>query len=187
MAEKEAPTSVALWPTLEWGESTDYFVFTVTPVERRSPRTKKVGTYQVIGAPDWVNVIARTRDGQIVLIEQYRHGIDGLTLEIPGGMVEKDEDPGAAGARELEEETGYVGDPPVLIGTVEPNPAIQTNRCFTYLIDNAAADGEMQWDDGEDIRVLTVPESQIDDLLRRGEITHSLVVAAFHWLALHKP
>ena len=99
-------------------------------------------------------------------------------------MVEAGEDPGAAGARELEEETGYVGDPPILIGKVEPNPAIQNNTCYTYLIDNAHAEGQMDWDDGEDIRVLTVPSSSIPDLLREGKITHSLVVAAFHWLDL---
>ena len=186
MPDETSSPPVALWPTLEWGEPTDYHVFTVTAVQRRSPRTDKVGTYQVLGAPDWVNVVARTPDGQIVLIEQYRHGIDGLTLEIPGGMVERGENAGAAGARELEEETGYVGDPPVLLGRVHPNPAIQVNTCYTYLIDNATPKGAMQWDDGEDIRVLTVPETEIHDLIRRGAITHSLVVAALFWLDLQR-
>lgn len=176
---------VSPWPTLERGEATDFNVFSVRPVRRRSPRTGREGTYQVIEAPDWVNVIARTADRQVILIEQFRHGVDALTLEIPGGMIEPGEDPAAAGARELEEETGFVGDPPILLGRVEPNPAIQSNACFTYLIDNARAEGTVCWDDGEDILVVPTPLDSIGEYMSDGRITHSLVVAAFHWLSLH--
>ncbi len=175
-----------LWPTLSDGEAMDFRIFSVRPVDRRSPRTGKVGRYQVIEAPNWVNVIALTPELQVVLIEQFRHGIDALTWEIPGGMVESGEDPGKAGARELEEETGYVGQAPILLGNVHPNPAIQNNLCATYLIENARPTGEMALDDGEDIRVVLEPLKSIPELLRQGRITHSLVIAAFHWLGLHR-
>lgn len=178
--------SLPTWPTLDQGEATDFRVFAVRSVDRRSPRTGRVGRYQVIETSNWVNVIALTADREVVLIEQYRHGIDALTWEIPGGMIETGEDAGLAGARELEEETGYVGDPPVLLGTVHPNPAIQNNWCATYLVDNAHPAGTMSLDEGEDIRVVLKPARSIPELLSSGRITHSLVIAAFHWLSLHR-
>lgn len=174
------------WQTLAVEEAADYGLFRVERLERVSPRTGKIGQYKVLRIGSWANVVALTPEGEVILIEQYRHGIDDLTLEIPGGVVEPDEDPLVGAARELREETGFAGDPPVLIGRVHPNPAIQDNTCFTYLIENARRVGELQLDPGEHIVVRLVPLEAVPRLLREGLITHSLVVAAFHWLALHR-
>lgn len=174
------------WQTLSREPGEDYGLFRVERLARLSPRTGQVGQYKVLRIASWANVVALTPEREVVLIEQYRHGIDDLTLEIPGGVVEPDEDPLAGAARELREETGFAGDPPKLIGTVHPNPAIQDNVCYTYLIQNARLVGELQLDPGEHIAVRTVPIDAVPRLLREGLITHSLVVAAFHWLALHE-
>ena len=174
-----------LWPTLRTGEILDRGVFGVQEVTRRSPRTGRDGTYQVLRIADWANVVALTPDDRVVLVAQYRHGLDALTLEIPGGVLDPGEDPALAAARELVEETGYTGDPPVLLGTVHPNPAIQDNACTTWLIRNARQTTGLDLDEGEDITVLTTPRREIPSLLSQGKITHSLVVAAFHWLAMH--
>ncbi len=179
--KKRPPT----WQTLEIGENLDRGVFQVQEIVRRSPRTGHQATYQVLRIPDWANVVALTPDDDVVLVAQYRHGIDQVTLEIPGGVLEPGEEPAAGVARELVEETGYTGDPPVLLGTVHPNPAIQDNACTTWLITGARPTAEPSPDEGEDIEVVTVPRGEIPQLLRRGRITHSLVVAAFHWLELH--
>lgn len=178
--------TLPLWPTLERHAPQDFKIFSVERVERRSPRTGKVGSYQVIHAPDWVNVVALTPERNLVLVEQYRHGLDLVTLEVPGGMVDAGEDPATAAARELAEETGYTGKEPVRLGLVHPNPAIQTNSCTTWLIDGAVRTREPEPDEGEHLNVALVRLDDIDEHVRRGSITHSLVICAFHWLRLRR-
>jgi len=84
--------------------------------------------FWVVEAPDWINVIPLTDDGRVVLVKQYRFGIEGFTLEIPGGMCDGAEPPLDAARRELREETGYEARELVPLGWVHPNPAVQTNR-----------------------------------------------------------
>lgn len=160
-------------------------IFTLRERTARSPtRPDVVGSFVYLDSPDWINVLAITPEGTVVFVEQFRHGTRTVTLEIPGGMVDPGEDFATAGVRELREETGYVGDAPVLIGVVEPNPAIQSNRCGTVLIPNARPLARQETDTHEEIRVVLHPERALGDLVRSGAITHALVVAAFHHLAL---
>ena len=136
----------------------------------------------VVEAPDWINVIPLTAAGRVVLIRQYRFGVEQLTWEIPGGMVDPGEAPQLAAARELREETGYGAAEFIELGWVHPNPAIQNNRCYTYLAQGAVRQGEPEPDANESFEVV---EFDYDDVLARlvdGTITHALVVSAFQLL-----
>ncbi|MSU70086.1 MAG: NUDIX hydrolase [Opitutaceae bacterium] len=137
--------------------------------------------FVVVDAPDWVNVIALTPGGHLVLVRQFRYGIDAFSLEIPGGVVERGEDPLVAGVRELREETGYVGASARLLGQVQPNPAIQSNRCHLVLVEAAVRSAATAWDHDEEIAVSTAPVETVFGWARDGRITHALVLNAL-WL-----
>ena len=151
-----------------------------------SPVTGNEHDFFVIESPDWINVVALTEKDEIILIEQYRHGSRSVTVEIPGGMIDSGEEPLQTAKRELLEETGYAGENWVLIGEVLPNPAIQDNRCYTFLATNCKKVGDTNFDTTEDIITYTKPSSEIPELVGQGKITHSLVIAAFYWYYLYK-
>ena len=169
------------WTPIDDIHEADFRVFDVVRRRRQSPDSGQTYDFFVLEAPDWVNVIPLTPDGQVVCVRQYRAGTEEVTLEVPGGMV----DPGEGGAlaaakREMEEETGYTSDDLVDLGSVAPNPAIQTNACATVLARNAYRAGSQRLDGAEEIDVELVDLEAIPDLILDGTITHSLVVAAFY-------
>lgn len=148
--------------------------------------TQKEGDFFVIDAPDWVNVVALTPADEILLIRQWRMGVDHPTLEIPGGMVDPGESPAAAAARELEEETGYAADAWAALGVVEPNPAIQSNRCHTFLALDCRRVSTPRFDGNERIHLERVPYVEAAKKVAAGEIEHALVVAALAYEALRR-
>jgi 8-oxo-dGTP pyrophosphatase MutT (NUDIX family) len=133
-------------------------------------------------APDWVNIVAVTAADEIVLVRQWRFALAAWTLEIPGGMVDPGEQPQEAAARELLEETGYRARNWSLLGAVHPNPAIFTNSCPTYLARDLDRVGDPVGDGEEELEVVLMPRREVPQAIRRGEISHALVVAAFHLL-----
>jgi ADP-ribose pyrophosphatase len=153
-------------------------VFDVRGVRYRHAGRDSAREFFVIDAPDWVNVVAVTPDDHLVLVRQFRFGIDGFSLELPGGVMEHGEDPVTAGLRELREETGFAGRDARLLGSVHPNPAIQSNRCHFVLVEGVTCSHELAWDTDEEIHVTTEPVDEVLARAQRGEITHALVVDA---------
>jgi ADP-ribose pyrophosphatase len=159
-------------------------VFDVDRVRFQPPDDRKTREFYIVQAPDWTNVVPLTEDGQVVFIRQFRYGTGTLTLEIPGGMCEPGEEPRESALRELREETGYEAGELVDLGWVHPNPALQSNRCHTFLARNVTRVGDPQPDRDEAFEVVTVPLAEVPRLIRDGSITHALVVAAFYRLGL---
>lgn len=153
------------------------------------PRSGRDHDFFIVDAPDWCNVVPLTRDNQVVMVRQRRHGIDEETLELPGGMIDPDDaSPLEAARRELEEETGYRARELLPTGVIAPNPAMQTNRCWSFLARDVELVGKPQLDGAEDIDVVLVPYAEIPERVARGEIVHALVVVAFAYaLGLRAP
>ena len=136
-----------------------------------SPRTGVEHDFYVLNFPDWCNIVPLTDDNDVVMVRQRRHGIGEETLELPGGMVDPgDASPLEAARRELLEETGYGVRTIEPIGVIAPNPAIQNNRCHSFLARGALPAGQAAMDHGEDIEVVQVPLAEIPARIKNGEI-----------------
>jgi ADP-ribose pyrophosphatase len=179
-------SSPSRWQRLRQRQKLQTPIFEVVGADYRHPTRNTEREFVVIKAPDWVNVVALTVEGNIVLVRQFRYGIDEFSLEIPGGVIDRGEDPVAAGVRELREETGYSGASAKLLGTVFPNPAIQSNQCHFVLVEGATRSHELEWDADEELQVTTLPAEEVLALAHQGGIVHGLVLNALmlfepHW------
>jgi len=168
------------WKIVSSKKDESYRVFNLRTDRAVSPRTGREHSFFILESSSWVNVIPLTTQNEVILVRQYRHGRRDITLEIPGGLVEKADTPKEAAERELYEETGYRASETTLLGSVHPNPAIQNNECYTFLARGVFPAGRQHQDEKEDIEVLVRPLDEIPGLIREGEITHALVLAAFY-------
>jgi 8-oxo-dGTP pyrophosphatase MutT (NUDIX family) len=170
--------SPAPWPRHESEAGPDLIVARARFDTMENPRTGAHLRRVVLEVPDWVNVVALTAERRVVVVRQFRFGTGQVTTEIPGGVVDPGESPGAAARRELLEETGYTGERWRELGSVEPNPAFQDNRCHHWLVEDARRTHAPRPDPGEDLGVATLDLEEVRAAVASGAIRHSLVICA---------
>lgn len=150
--------------------------------EPLAPRT--IHTFET--AHDWCNVVAITPDQQVIMVRLQRFGIDGPSLEIPGGLIDPGEQPIDAARRELREESGYDAASLVPLGSVYANPALQPTRLHMFLATDCTPHPAGQaLEELEDCELVLVPLAELDEWLRRGDIGHALVWTALLAYRLH--
>jgi len=155
-------------------------IFSVGERFCRSPNND-LRTYTVLDTSDWAIVIPviETQQGrEFVMVRQWRHGARELSLEFPGGVFEKGEEPAAAAARELREETGYVAGTIEKLGVFNPNPAIMSNRVHFFLARDLKTPLEQELDDDEFVEVETVPWKEVLHGLGKPPYIHALMWTA---------
>ncbi|HOT62833.1 MAG TPA: NUDIX hydrolase [Treponemataceae bacterium] len=167
-------------------------VFDVVEIESRSPEGDD-GRFLSLEAADWAIIVPTVRapDGseRFLMVRQWRHGSESLSVEFPGGVIEPGEDPLAAARRELREETGREARTIELAATLSPNPAIMSNRCHIFLAELGelgAGEGELALDEDEYLVASTIPVDEVFAMMGRGEFTHALMVAALFLYAQKK-
>lgn len=178
------PRTPKRWTAVRDEPLQDCRVFRVSRSFARSPHTGRVHPFYTIDAEAWVNVVPLTHEGDVVLVRQYRHGTRDLTLEIPGGLVDPGESPAEAAGRELLEETGYRAEELVPMGDLNPNPALFGNRVHTFVARGCRRVAEVANEGLEETAVELLRRDDLPAAVRRGDIDHALVVAAFYWLEL---
>jgi 8-oxo-dGTP pyrophosphatase MutT (NUDIX family) len=171
------PSRLEEWHELSRETVADGRIFTLEQSVARSPIDGKARTFHRIQSVDWVQILPITADDEAVLVRQYRHGTQRVTLEMPGGLIDDGEDPATAGIRECLEETGYRVHAAQPLGVVYPNPALFANRLHCFCASGATLEGTIQNTGSEVTEVVLVPVSDLEGLLVSGEIDHALVVA----------
>lgn len=170
------------WKKHEQKIDYDCGFFQIHVHQSSSPATGKTHPFFVLKTRDWINVIALTQEKKVLMVSQFRHGSEEVSLEIPGGAVDrKDTDPLIAAQRELLEETGHEAAEWHLLGKVQPNPAILNNTCHTYLALGAKKVADLKLDEAEELEVSAHDLSEIPGFIQSGRIQHALVVAAFYF------
>lgn len=145
------------------------------------------GDFYVNESSDWVQVAPIIRDGKngkirTVLVKQFRFGIQEMSWEFSGGIVEKGESPAKAAARELLEETGYSGGKPKIVASYSPNPAIQNNLAHFAVMENCEKTAPTHWDENEEIETKLVDVDSLDSMVKSGKIVHSIAINSIYFL-----
>ncbi len=142
---------------------------------------KAAQTFTVIDAKDWVMtipVINGDKGKKFVMVWQWRHGSQCLSLEFPGGVFEPGETPEQAAVRELYEETGYTPRKFTKLGEFSPNPAIMSNRMHFFLAEDLTGGGKQNLDEDEYIEVELVDEKEVIQGIGKAPYIHALVGTA---------
>ena len=134
------------------------------------------GDYIILDAPDWVIVIAEKND-KFVMVKQFRHGENKLSIEFPGGVVDKGEDLETAALRELEEETGYKARKIEKLGKLNPNSALFSNHVHFYLATNLIQTGKQTLDNDEFINCMEIDKDEVFKNIGT-EYFHSAIITA---------
>jgi ADP-ribose pyrophosphatase len=172
------------WPELRREAVADCRIFTVERSIAVSPVDGQPHTFHRIQSPSWAQVLPITADGCAVLVKQYRHGAQRVTLEIPAGLVDPGEDPAAAALRECLEETGYRAREATSLGVVNPNPALFANRLYSYFAKDVVLERTVQNTATELTEPVLIPVADLPRMLESGEIDHALVAATL-WRYLY--
>jgi len=173
------------WPEVSRKQVFDCKIFSIWESYCKPPNPQhnngQALPFSVIEAKDWamvIPVIDTPAGKQFVLVWQWRHGSQCLSLEFPGGVFEPGENPEEAAARELYEETGYKPGKIKKLGEVSPNPAIMSNKIHFFLAEDLINTGKQELDEDEFVEIELVDEKEVIQKIGRAPYVHALMGTA---------
>ena len=176
---------VKKWKTLGQIDKADYKIFNLIRVNRASAIDDKKGEFVLVDSPNWVMVIPVVINSAgeecFLMVRQYRHGSDSITLEFPAGMVDRGEESITAAKRELLEETGYKPETIEKVGSVNPNPAFMTNKTTTYVAKGLKLISEQKLDQNEEIEVVIVPQKEFESKIGGNEVNSAITIQSYYF------
>ncbi len=142
------------------------------------PDGQIIDPYIIVDVPNFCNVFLVTAADEVIMVKQYRHAAGIISIEMPGGMIDKGEDPMVAAARELQEETGYTSDQMECLFTISPNPPLENNRAWFFIAKNAVQNRQVELDQFEDIELIKYSKTEFMQRLLNNEFTHGTQLGA---------
>lgn len=170
-------SSIKPWRELGTETRFECRIFSVEESTAVSPDDGAEHHFFRIRCDEWVQVVPVTAAGEVVLVREFRHGSQRLSLEVPGGHLEAGEEPAETALRECLEETGFRGTRAVLLATTNPNPALFANRLHAFYAPGVERVAEIRNTATEVTETVLVPIGDLRGLLRDGTIDHALVAA----------
>lgn len=177
--------------SLKWKQLSATYLFKDDWLTARKDRCEMpdgriVDPYYVMEYKDWVNAVAFTKEGKILMIRQYRHALGEVTIEVPGGCIDQeDASPSEAIKRELLEETGYSFKRIMPLGTISANPSTNNNITHMFLAEGGEKVQDQNLDPNEEIEVLTYSSEEVIQLLLSNKIMQSLHVSCLFYAFQH--
>jgi len=142
------------------------------------PSGVEIEEFHVVEEPDWVAILALTPAGDVVVVDQYRHGFGAVSRELPAGVIDPGETPLQTAQRELREETGYEAPEwrPLLRVATEPHR--HTNDAHYFVATGARRVAAPRCEPDEQIEVTPMSPEALLAAVDAGAIVHGLHVAA---------
>ncbi|MDR2481377.1 MAG: NUDIX hydrolase [Spirochaetaceae bacterium] len=172
-----------IWNELERKTVFTTKIFSVCEAVCMSPCGARA-PFSVLESNNWAIVIPviNTKNGEeFVMVRQWRHGARAMSVEFPGGVIERHEAAAAGAQRELREETGYVPSRITLIGSMNPNPAFMENCVSFFVAEDLSFAGNQKLDEDEYVSVELHPVDEVIKNMGSPPYIHALMAAALNF------
>lgn len=132
--------------------------------------------YHAIGQQDYIAIVARTPDGMLPIVRQFRPALESFTWELPAGMVDKGEAAIECCRRELLEETGFPARTVHTLGCYAPCTARLSNRVHSFFVETGPRADRQAAEAGIELKLVTPQE--LAALILSGEFVLQLHIGA---------